>query len=347
MSQPPHTASPLTARLYDLEYPRSLGVYSTYQEVQSVVDTLADNQFPVQSTLIVGTDLKLMERVTGRKTWGRVVGQGVLSGLWMGLFLGLLLMLITPSNVMVILTSILMGIVFFTVWAVIGYAMTGGRRDFTSMTATIPMQYELLVEHKHADQARRLLAETGASPAAAPQSPATALPGHGGQTPPAAGYGQSWQSPQQPSPQQPSPQHPGPGQAAGPPSGSQQPDAQQPGSPQPGGRSRPTYGQPAPAAAPQPTAEGRSRSGRPSFGQPAGTPMHGQSMQGESVQGEAGSGQAPQTQAASGEEYGVPQPDAGQFDAAGGRGYGQFDADRPPEHGQEAQENQERGSSER
>src|SRR5699024_7444844 len=29
---------PLTARLYDLEYPRSLGVYNTYQEVQSVVD---------------------------------------------------------------------------------------------------------------------------------------------------------------------------------------------------------------------------------------------------------------------------------------------------------------------
>ena len=87
MSQPPQSpqsASPLTARLYHLEYPRSLGVYNTYQEVQSVVDTLADNHFPVQSTLIVGTDLKLMERVTGRRTWPSVIGQGVLSGLWMG-----------------------------------------------------------------------------------------------------------------------------------------------------------------------------------------------------------------------------------------------------------------------
>src|SRR5690606_764332 len=35
--QSPSASSPLTARLYDLEYPRSLGVYSTYQEVQSVV----------------------------------------------------------------------------------------------------------------------------------------------------------------------------------------------------------------------------------------------------------------------------------------------------------------------
>src|SRR5699024_3588768 len=92
MSQPPAAASPLNTRLYNLEYPRSLGVYSTYQEVQAVVDTLADNAFPVQRTMIVGTDLKLMERVTGRKTWGKVIGQGVLSGLWMGLFLVLLLM---------------------------------------------------------------------------------------------------------------------------------------------------------------------------------------------------------------------------------------------------------------
>ena len=72
--QSPSASSPLTARLYDLEYPRSLGVYSTYQEVQSVVDTLADHEFPVQSTLIVGTDLKLMERVTGRRTWPKVIG---------------------------------------------------------------------------------------------------------------------------------------------------------------------------------------------------------------------------------------------------------------------------------
>ena len=175
MSQPPQShrpASPLTARLYDLEYPRSLGVYSTYQEVQSVVDTLADREFPVQSTLIVGTDLKLMERVTGRRTWPKVIGQGVLSGLWMGLFLGLLFMLITPGDLMIVISSVLMGIVFFTVWSVIGYAMTGGKRDFTSMTATIPMQYELLVEHKHAQQARQILAETGAAPAHAP-TPAT------------------------------------------------------------------------------------------------------------------------------------------------------------------------------
>ncbi|MDO5662504.1 MAG: hypothetical protein Q4G40_07410 [Brachybacterium sp.] len=155
--------SPLRMRHYDLEYPRSLGTYTTYEEVQSVVDALADATFPVQHTMIVGTDLKLVERVTGRKTWGRVLLQGVLSGVWIGLFIGVLFSLFTPQPWATILTSVVMGAVFFTVWALIGYAMTGGKRDFTSMVATVPMQYELMVEHKHADEARRVLAEHGAS----------------------------------------------------------------------------------------------------------------------------------------------------------------------------------------
>lgn len=211
MSQTPRSspaaASPLAARLYDLEYPRSLGVYNTYEEVQSVVDTLADNQFPVQSTLIVGTDLKLMERVTGRKTWGRVIGQGVLSGLWMGLFLGLLLMLLNPGTFLPLISSMIMGVIFFTLWQVVAYALTRGQRDFTSMTATIPMQYELLVEHKHAEQARQLLASTGASPVP-PQMPAPAPTPTDRPARPSYGLPaeQSPQQPQQPSHPQQSPQ---------------------------------------------------------------------------------------------------------------------------------------------
>ncbi|HJC68475.1 MAG TPA: hypothetical protein H9932_02195 [Candidatus Brachybacterium intestinipullorum] len=256
MSQPPQShrpASPLTARLYDLEYPRSLGVYSTYQEVQSVVDTLADREFPVQSTLIVGTDLKLMERVTGRRTWPKVIGQGVLSGLWMGLFLGLLFMLITPGDLMIVISSVLMGIVFFTVWSVIGYAMTGGKRDFTSMTATIPMQYELLVEHKHAQQARQILAETGAAPTHAP-TPAT---GPVPVSPQAAGrFGTSAPSP--------SAGYGAPSAAQG--AAAQGAAAQQaaPGSQTTSGR----YGAPAAEEGTAPEA----RPHRPSFGRPASTP---------------------------------------------------------------------------
>ncbi|WP_193636172.1 general stress protein [Brachybacterium subflavum] len=164
MTQPQQQPSPLTARLYKLEYPRSLGTYSTYAEVQAVVDALADAEFPVENTMIVGTDLKLMERVTGRRTWGKVLRNGALSGVWMGLFIGLLLALFSGHLLQTVISGVLFGVVFFTIWSAIGYASTGGNRDFTSMTATIPMQYELMVEHSHAQAARSILLAAGATP---------------------------------------------------------------------------------------------------------------------------------------------------------------------------------------
>ncbi|UYG17001.1 hypothetical protein BRM3_00750 [Brachybacterium huguangmaarense] len=187
--------SPLDNQLFRLKFPRSLGAYGTYAEVQAVVDTLADHEFPVENTMIVGTDLKLIERVTGRRTWGRVIGGGVLSGLWMGLFVGILFSLFTAQVLTTVVMSMLMGIVFFTIWSAISYAMSGGRRDFTSMTATIPMQYELLVEHSHADRAREILGAAGTGPAAFAGggyagTPAPApVPDHGGYGQPAAPQG--------------------------------------------------------------------------------------------------------------------------------------------------------------
>lgn len=205
----PQQPSPLTARLYNLEYPRSLGTYSTYAEVQAVVDALADAEFPVQNTMIVGTDLKVIERVTGRQTWGRVILNGVFSGAWMGLFIGLLLALFAGEFLATIVSGVLFGILFFTVWSVIGYLMSGGRRDYTSMTATIPMQFELMVEHTHAEAARQILASTHAVPqsAAKPEARPAAAPAPGAAGRPAYGQPAPEQSTEQPSSSSAAPSH--------------------------------------------------------------------------------------------------------------------------------------------
>ncbi|MCW2830380.1 MAG: hypothetical protein JWP31_1072, partial [Aeromicrobium sp.] len=77
--------------IFSLEYPQSLGVYDKYADAQKVVDHLSDEGFPVENVLIVGTELKQVERVTGRLTWGRVLSAGAASGAWFGIFVGLLL----------------------------------------------------------------------------------------------------------------------------------------------------------------------------------------------------------------------------------------------------------------
>ena len=55
-----------------------IGSYPTYAEAQRAVDYLSDQQFPVQQVTIVGVDLMQVERVTGRLTWPKVLGGGVL-----------------------------------------------------------------------------------------------------------------------------------------------------------------------------------------------------------------------------------------------------------------------------
>lgn len=143
-----------------LDFPQSLAVYDSYDEAQRVVDHLSDNEFPVENCMIVGTDLKQMERVTGRLTTGRVALGGLLSGVWLGLFVGLVLSLFTTGSMLaVILSTVLFGALFGVIWALVGYAATRGRRDFSSVTQIVATRYEVLVEHKHAARGRELLAQ--------------------------------------------------------------------------------------------------------------------------------------------------------------------------------------------
>lgn len=138
----------------------SLGVYDTYVDAQRAVDYLADQNFPVQNCMIVGTDLKQMERVTGRLTTGKVAAGGALSGLWLGLFVGLIFSLFGTDGgrLAMILSTALFGALFGVIWALIGYSATKGRRDFTSISQVVATRYEVLVEHKHAQAGRELLA---------------------------------------------------------------------------------------------------------------------------------------------------------------------------------------------
>ncbi len=142
-----------------LAYPLSLGTYDKYEDAQKAVDYLSDHEFAVQNCMIVGTDLKQVERVTGRLTRGRVIGAGALSGMWMGLFVGLIFAMFGQGDTMLaVVSTVAFGAVFGVVWALIGYAATKGRRDFTSVSQVVATRYELLVEHKFAEQARALLA---------------------------------------------------------------------------------------------------------------------------------------------------------------------------------------------
>ncbi|GAA4882331.1 general stress protein [Serinicoccus chungangensis] len=159
MTTPTGSRAALPRPTLDLDYPQSLGVFERYEQAQEAVDYLSDHEFPVDQVLIVGTELKQVERVTGRLTTGRVALGGALSGVWLGLFVGLIFALFAGPRdaLMTVIWTACFGAVFGLVWGLIGYAFTRGRRDFTSVTQVVATRYEVLTEHKLRERARELL----------------------------------------------------------------------------------------------------------------------------------------------------------------------------------------------
>ncbi|MBK9102883.1 MAG: hypothetical protein IPM90_15705 [Austwickia sp.] len=63
--------------------------------------------------MIVGTDLKQVERVTGRLTRGKVAMGGAASGMWFGALIGFLMTTFTPGATWsMFLTAVLLGAFF-------------------------------------------------------------------------------------------------------------------------------------------------------------------------------------------------------------------------------------------
>ncbi|NNJ25877.1 general stress protein [Alienimonas chondri] len=149
---------------------RIVGSFPDYAAAQKAVDYLSDEKFPVEHVTIVGRGMQFVEQVTGRLNWGRAFLNGLSSGAMTGLFIGLLLALFFPAievengavvregfNWPLILWSLAIGAVFGSAFALIGYAMTGGKRDFTSVGAMRAETYDVLVDADHADEAERVL----------------------------------------------------------------------------------------------------------------------------------------------------------------------------------------------
>lgn len=150
----------------------TIGSYTSYLDAQKAVDYLADQNFPVQHVSIVGNDLKIVERVTGKLSYPRVALNGALTGGWFGLFIGVLLSFFDGNAsglpYLNVATAILLGAAFWMLFAIIGYAAQRGKRDFTSTNQVLASSYDVIVTPDVAMDARRLLAQLPMKSTAAP-----------------------------------------------------------------------------------------------------------------------------------------------------------------------------------
>jgi len=216
-----------------------LGTYDSYPDAQRVVAKLAEADFPVAKIAIVGNDLKTVERVTGKMTYGRAAIAGALSGLWLGFFLGIVLTLFSPSAGGLIFAAAIIGAAFGMLYGIVSFAITKRQRDFTSVHQVLATNYQIVVDPQLTGQAQRILGQHGATPSThwneAPSGQ------QGNQSRPLQG-----QQPWRPGPPQGSPygghatpHQPGGAHQPGPSAGGQQAGAPQAGSPTQDG---PRYG---------------------------------------------------------------------------------------------------------
>jgi hypothetical protein len=137
-----------------------LATYDSYQEAQHTVDQLSDASFPVQNVQIVGRDVRLVERVTGRLTNGRAAAAGAGAGAWFGLFIGLLVGLFTTGSAWLglVLGGVLIGAFWGAVFGFVAHWATRGQRDFASTASLDAEHYDVLVADAEVERARGLVA---------------------------------------------------------------------------------------------------------------------------------------------------------------------------------------------
>jgi hypothetical protein len=157
--------------------PRKLGIdvthrpvlssYDDYIDAQKAVDTLSDNGFPVQNVAIVGVDVRIVESVLGRLTWGKAAASGMFSGAWFGTLIGLFVGLFSSTSGSVLPLvglGLLYGAAFGIVWGLVSHALTGGKRDFVSRQQLQASRYDVLCEQAVIGEARKILGLGGGWP---------------------------------------------------------------------------------------------------------------------------------------------------------------------------------------
>ncbi len=141
---------------------RTIATYQTYPEAQRAVDYLSDQNFPVEHIAIVGEGVRLVEQITGRVNYWKAAYNGALNGAVAGIIVGFIVGLfnwVAPfaSALALAAWGFLIGLIVGAIVGVIVYALSRGRRDFSSVSTIQVDHYTLLADQSVADEAGRLL----------------------------------------------------------------------------------------------------------------------------------------------------------------------------------------------
>lgn len=140
-----------------------IATYSTHAAAARAVDRLSGEGIPADRMAIVGHDVTLVERVTGRVGYGGAVARTALRGAIVGAVFGWLLGIfgwVDPLVSAFVLAGygVASGAVLGAALGVVTHAATRRRRDFGSVRGIEAERYDVLVPPTVAERARQSLA---------------------------------------------------------------------------------------------------------------------------------------------------------------------------------------------
>lgn len=139
-----------------------IATFDNYADAERTVDYLVDRHFDVDRLSIVGRDLELVERVTGKMNYGLAALRGATSGGLVGALIGWLFGLfswIQPliAGLVLAFYGLLLGAALGALVGLLMYAMQHGRRDFATVTTLQPRHFDIVADVQVAARALRLL----------------------------------------------------------------------------------------------------------------------------------------------------------------------------------------------
>ncbi|OKL49778.1 hypothetical protein BSR29_02185 [Boudabousia liubingyangii] len=137
---------------------RTVANFETSEQAHEALRKLSEAGFNQDQIATVGTDLKLIEQVTGKVTFARILFSGLMQGLWFGVMIGLMYFVVSEhATWQAASMAASIGLVGGLVLGLTAYFMRPDLRGkVTTQSHVVASSYDILVKAE-SDRARELL----------------------------------------------------------------------------------------------------------------------------------------------------------------------------------------------
>lgn len=136
-----------------------VATFETYNQAQAAVAKVSGSDTELAGLAIIGNDLKLVERIVGRLTWGKVAMRGAIRGLGFGAFLGLMFLVFVPEAISSLLVFPLLGLAFGILLSVVQHAVVRRKRDFASTQQVLASRYDVVAPQAVSGRAMQIIGQ--------------------------------------------------------------------------------------------------------------------------------------------------------------------------------------------